>query len=115
MYVYIILTQNIKFFLTQNFSNISGRSHDKSFTLFRLKTKSSAGVKAFAETGRTDVLEEQSQGEGGIYDEFNAPPIASGVGRTEAEFFVDGNHSRVSRFLVKSEKTDCTRGIVNFS
>ncbi|KAJ8918015.1 hypothetical protein NQ315_011468, partial [Exocentrus adspersus] len=72
------------------------RSHDKSFILFRLGQKSSAGVKAFAETGRSDVLEEQSQGEGGIYDEFNAPPITSGVGRTEAEFFVDGNHSRVS-------------------
>lgn len=54
------------------------------------------GVKAFAESGRSDLLEQQSQGEGGIYDEFNAPPITSGVGRTEAEFFVDGNHSRVS-------------------
>lgn len=77
---------------------ISGRSHDKSFILFRLGKKSSAGVKSFAETGRSDLLEQQSQGEGGIYDEFNAPPIASGVGRTEAEFFVDGNHSRVSFF-----------------
>lgn len=53
-------------------------------------------MKAFAETGRSDSLEEQSQGEGGIYDEFNAPPITTGVGRTEAEFFVDGNHSRVN-------------------
>ncbi|CAG9772881.1 unnamed protein product [Ceutorhynchus assimilis] len=75
---------------------VSGRSHDKSFILFRLGKKSSAGVKSFAETGRSDILEQQSQGEGGIYDEFNAPPINSGVGRTEAEFFVDGNHSRVS-------------------
>lgn len=58
--------------------------------------KSSAGVKAFAETGRSDLMEGQSQGDGGVYDEFNAPPINVGVGRTEAEFFVDGNHSRVS-------------------
>lgn len=77
-------------------SKVFGRSHDKSFTLFRLGQRSSSGVKAFAETGRSDILEEQSQGEGGIYDEFNAPPISTGVGRTEAEFFVDGNHSRVS-------------------
>ncbi|XP_017769505.1 PREDICTED: spondin-2 [Nicrophorus vespilloides] len=77
-------------------SKVFGRSHDKSFTLFRLGQQSSNGVKAFAETGRSDLLEEQSQGEGGIYDEFNAPPITAGVGRTEAEFFVDGNHSRVS-------------------
>lgn len=78
------------------FSLVSGRSHDKTFTMFRLGQKSSAGVKAFAETGRTDLLEQQSQGEDGVYDEFNAPPITTGVGRTEAEFFVDGNHSRVS-------------------
>lgn len=49
----------------------------------------------FAENGRSDSLDTQSQGEGGIYDEFNAPPILSGEGRTETEFFVDGNHSRV--------------------
>lgn len=79
-----------------SWSKVFGRSHDKSFILFRLGKKSSAGVKAFAETGRSDLLEQQSQGEGGIYDEFNAPPIGTGVGRTEAEFFVDGNHSRVS-------------------
>lgn len=77
-------------------SKLVGRSHNKSFVLFRLGTRASSGVKTFAETGRTDVLEEQTQGEGGVYDEFNAPPISTGAGRTEAEFFVDGNHSRVS-------------------
>ncbi|XP_023717479.1 spondin-2 [Cryptotermes secundus] len=77
-------------------SKLVGRSHNKSFVLFRLGTRASNGVKTFAETGRTDVLEEQTQGEGGVYDEFNAPPIGIGAGRTEAEFFVDGNHSRVS-------------------
>lgn len=101
-YFFIILHNKIKLFnpTHRHYIQISsffvaGRSHDKSFTLFRLGTKSSAGIKQFAETGRSDILEEQSQGEGGIYDEFNAPPIAQGVGRTEAEFFVDGNHSRV--------------------
>ncbi|KAJ9580796.1 hypothetical protein L9F63_024026, partial [Diploptera punctata] len=73
-----------------------GRSHNRTFVLFRLGTRASNGVKTFAETGRTDVLDEQTQGEGGVYDEFNAPPIGTGAGRTEAEFFVDGNHSRVS-------------------
>lgn len=41
-------------------------------------------------------MEEASQGEGGIFDEFNAPPIPQGVGESESEFFVDGNHSLVS-------------------
>ena len=54
-------------------------------------------MKVFAETGRSDLLEQHGQGEGGIYDEFNAPPITVGVGRTEAEFFVDGNHSKVTK------------------
>jgi hypothetical protein len=77
----------------------AGRSHNKSFVLFRLGTRASNGVKTFAVTGRTDVLEEQTQGEGGVYDEFNAPPIGMGAGRTEAEFFVDGNHSRVWQLI----------------
>jgi len=81
----------------------TGRSHNKSFVLFRLGTRASSGVKTFAETGRTDVLEEQTQGEGGVYDEFNAPPISTGAGRTEAEFFVDGNHSRVCDLITRFE------------
>nr|CAH0098285.1 unnamed protein product [Daphnia galeata] len=77
-------------------SKLVGRSHNKSYTLYRLNQKATEGLKLFAENGRSDYLDTQSQGEGGIYDEFNAPPITSGEGKTEAEFFVDGNHSRVS-------------------
>lgn len=58
----------------------------------------SEGLKVFAESGRSDTLDAQSQGEGGVYDEFNAPPITQGEGRSEAEFFVDGNHSRVINY-----------------
>ncbi|KAH1012368.1 hypothetical protein HUJ05_011539 [Dendroctonus ponderosae] len=92
----------------------SGKSHDKSFILFRLGMKSSAGVKAFAETGRSDLMEGQSQGDGGVYDEFNAPPINIGVGRTEAEFFVDGNHSRVSLMSKIVPSPDWFIGIDSF-
>ncbi|XP_022909736.1 spondin-1 [Onthophagus taurus] len=99
---------------TAQWSKVIGRSHDKSFTLFKLGQKSSPGVKAFAETGRSDLLEEQSQGEGGIYDEFNAPPIATGVGRTEAEFFVDGNHSKVSLISKIIPSPDWFIGIDSF-
>ena len=73
----------------------AGRSHDKSYVLFRLGQPASDGLKVFVEDGRSDALDAQSQGEGGVYDEFNAPPVTNGEGRTEAEFFVDGNHSRV--------------------
>ncbi|XP_057380781.1 spondin-1-like [Daphnia carinata] len=77
-------------------SKLVGRSHNKSYILYRLNHKATRGLKLFAEDGRSDYLDTQSQGEGGIYDEFNAPAILSGEGKTETEFFVDGNHSRVS-------------------
>ncbi|ODN04413.1 Spondin-2 [Orchesella cincta] len=73
-----------------------GRSHNESFHLFQLGRVASEGIRIFSETGASDVLDELSQGEGGVYDEFIAPAIPKGVGRAEAEFFVDGNHSRVS-------------------
>lgn len=81
------------------FLGFTGRSHNKSYILYRLNHKATEGFKSFVENGRSDYLDTQSQGEGGIYDEFNAPPILSGEGRTETEFFVDGNHSRVISIL----------------
>lgn len=79
-----------------SFLVFSGRSHDSTFVLFRLGKRAAPGLKAFAETGRTDALEEQSQGEDGVLDEFTASAIPTGSGRTETELFVDGNHSKVS-------------------
>lgn len=118
--IVLVITSQLYFkllftWLHTQFPLFTGRSHDKSFTLFRLGQKSSVGVRSFAETGRSDLLEEQSQGEGGIYDEFNAPPITSGVGRTEAEFFVDGNHSRVSSEQFYQEQTFHLRSCVYFN
>ena len=55
----------------------------------------SPGLKMFAEQGDTNILDQESQGEGGIFDEFNAPSITEGEGRAEAEFFIDGKHSMV--------------------
>nr|XP_014285028.2 spondin-1 [Halyomorpha halys] len=64
-------------------------SHDKSYTLFRVGRRSSPEVKEFAEAGRWEPPP------GGL-DHFSGPPVPSGQGRTEAVFFADGNHSRVS-------------------
>lgn len=36
-----------------------------------------------------------TQGSRGVFDSFSAPSIQQGAGRTEADFFVDGNHSKV--------------------
>ncbi|XP_066939232.1 spondin-2-like [Macrobrachium rosenbergii] len=77
-------------------SKVVGRSHDPSFHLFHVGEVASDGLKQFAELSQTDILDAQSQGEGGVFDEFIAPPVTQGVGETQAQFFVDGNHTKVS-------------------
>jgi hypothetical protein len=79
---------------------LSGRSHNRFFSLFRDGDTASDGLKTFCETGQSDGLAAQSQAEGGVFDEFNGPAISSGQGSSRTEFFVDGNHTHVSRLLV---------------
>lgn len=66
-------------------------------------------IKEFAETGGTEKLDKQptftAAKNGGyssdydrnrvILDGFSAPPIESGVGISQANLFMDGNHTRV--------------------
>lgn len=77
-------------------SKLIGRSHNHEFVLFRLGTAASAGLRTFVESGQADTLSDVGQGHLGLFDIFSAAPIAAGAGRTESQFFVDGNHSRVS-------------------
>jgi hypothetical protein len=83
------------------FSKVVGRSHDSEFSLYRIGSVASAGFKKFVETGNSDIIDTFSQGTTGAYgtplilDAFTAPPILEGVGQTEAQFFADGNHSKV--------------------
>ncbi|GBP51697.1 hypothetical protein EVAR_48320_1 [Eumeta japonica] len=73
-------------------SGFPGVSHDRAYVLFRLGRRVPPAVRQFAEAGRADGL-----GSGpGTFDTFGAPAVTQGAGRTEAEFFVDGNHSRGS-------------------
>ena len=83
--------------ITDSLNLFIGRSHNSTYVLFHEDQVASEGLKEFAEVGGTHVLEEESQGVGGIFDEFNAPPISEGVGISESEFFVDGNHSMVNK------------------
>ncbi|XP_073996424.1 spondin-2-like [Rhodnius prolixus] len=79
---------------TAQFSKLIGMSHDKKWSLFRVGSPVNNQVKTFAETGRWEVTE--GQGSPGLLDQFTGPPVPSGQGRTEAQFFLDGNHSMVS-------------------
>ncbi|XP_063223085.1 uncharacterized protein LOC134531320 [Bacillus rossius redtenbacheri] len=77
-------------------SRLVGRSHDASYALFRLGQRVGAAARQLAETGGSQLLQDDAQGAAGLLDAFSAPAVAQGAGRAEAEFFLDGNHSRVS-------------------
>lgn len=91
-YYQLSALEKLFFLLSSDLVIFSGKSHGRSYSLFRLGQKASPGVKSFAESGRADLLEAPGPG---VMDEFVAPAIPSGSGRTEATFFVDGNHSMV--------------------
>jgi len=74
-----------------------GRTHDSGFSLYRLGSFASPGLKKFAETGNSDIIDTFAQGRTGVCDAFTAAPILEGVGQAETQFFADGNHSKVSR------------------
>lgn len=72
-----------------------GRTHNSSFSMYRIGGMASQGLKKFVETSSADELDESSQGADGVFDAFNGAPITAGVGQTETQFFVDGNHTLV--------------------
>lgn len=66
----------------------------------------------FAETGRSDDLEAQSTT--GTFDDFSAPPIFSGSGYNEANFFADINHTLVSFITKITPSPDWFVGVDSF-
>lgn len=70
-------------------------SHDENFILFRVGDMANKDFKLFAETGKTDVLGKPKEFNNNILDEFSTSSIRKGVGKAQAKFFVDGNHSMV--------------------
>ncbi|KAH8384890.1 hypothetical protein KR093_011814 [Drosophila rubida] len=106
---------------TAQWTKTLGRTHNANYALYHIGQPATAGVKQFAETGKTELLdsnagEQQQQtmqaaqstqsaqsaqsgfagGERSVFDEFSMPAIQLGAGRSEAKVFVDSNHSLVS-------------------
>lgn len=77
-------------------SKLIGMSHGRQYVLFRAGEVADAAIKTFAETGRSDLIEQNAQLKEGVLDTFITPPISQGVGDTHSQVFVDGNHSRIS-------------------
>lgn len=93
-------------------SLVAGRTHDTTYNLFKVGHLASAAVKQFVETSRGDLLTETRQSS--VFDEFVLPPINSGAGRSESQFFVDGNHSRVSLITRITPSPDWFVGMNSF-
>lgn len=74
--------------------------------------KASAPVKQFVETSRSELLTQTKQAS--VFDEFVLAPINSGSGRSESQFFVDGNHSRVSLITRITPSPDWFIGMDSF-
>lgn len=49
-----------------------------------------------------------------VFDEFVLPAVNSGTGRSESQFFVDGNHSRVSLITRIAPSPDWFVGVDSF-
>ncbi|XP_058462805.1 spondin-2 [Malaya genurostris] len=78
-----------------------GQSHSAAFHLFQLNEPASESVKIFVESGHAHALEEElTDRNAAIYDEFHLHKIPKGLGVSEATFFVDGHHNKVS-FITK--------------
>nr|CAD7404239.1 unnamed protein product [Timema poppensis] len=71
-----------------------GRSHAPSYQLFRVGQTASEGLRLFAETGRSHLLELENGI--GVLDQFSGSPVPSGLGTSSTRFFVDSAHSRLS-------------------
>ncbi|GAB0097155.1 spondin-2 [Sergentomyia squamirostris] len=91
-----------------------GRTHTSHWHLFHEGELASASVKQFVETGKSDLLTDAPDGQQ-IFDAFTLPPIESGSGRSEAKFFVDGNHSIVSLMTRIVPSPDWFIGLNSFS
>lgn len=91
-------------------SKVYGVSHDRSHVLFRLGRRVSPAVRQFVETGQPNLLGPSA----GTMDVFGAAAIPQGAGRAESEFFVDGNHSRVSIMARMIPSPDWFIGIDSF-
>ncbi|XP_050543601.1 spondin-1 isoform X2 [Daktulosphaira vitifoliae] len=81
--------------------------------MFREGSPASEGVRMFAKTGRSDKLDDGG-GDEIILDTFTAPSALTGAARTQAQFFVDGNHSRVSLISRMIPSPDWFVGIDSF-
>ncbi|XP_048513643.1 uncharacterized protein LOC105685150 [Athalia rosae] len=77
------------------FGKLIGRTHDSSYTLYRLGERLSQGARQYVETGRADGLDAGGESPNTLHS-FVGPPVPQGEGTSIGRAFLDGNHTRIS-------------------
>lgn len=78
-----------------SFFTIPGRTHDSSYSLYRLGERLSQGARQYVETGRADGLDAGGESPSTLHS-FVGPPVPQGEGTSVGRAFLDGNHTLVS-------------------
>lgn len=79
-----------------HFSKTFGVSHSTNFSLFKIDTIASAGLKEFCETTDTDEFENGEINSQLVFDEFTIPKLSDPMDQVESRLFVQSNNSMVS-------------------
>ncbi|KAJ0183459.1 hypothetical protein K1T71_001435 [Dendrolimus kikuchii] len=77
-------------------SQVFGQSHNASYALYKVSEVARPSVRDFAQFGKLDTLVNEGDDDPKVYDQFSAPAIGKGFGKTENMVFVDGSHSMIS-------------------
>ncbi|XP_043270150.1 uncharacterized protein mspo isoform X2 [Venturia canescens] len=95
------------------FGKLVGRTHDATYSLYRLGERLTAGGTQYVETGRTDGLDTGGESSS-ILNTFTGPSIPQGEGNSIARAFLDGNHSLVSIMARINPSPDWFVGVDSF-
>lgn len=77
------------------FSQSFGVSHSTNFTLFKVDTVASPGLKEFCETTKTSEWENQKSSKM-VFDEFTVPKLTNPMDKIDSRLFVQSNNSLIS-------------------
>nr|XP_012136222.1 PREDICTED: uncharacterized protein LOC100877354 isoform X2 [Megachile rotundata] len=95
------------------FGKLIGRTHDSTYTLYRLGERLSTGVRLYVETGRTDGLDADGDSPNSLHS-FTGPPVPQGEGSSIARAFLDGNHTLISIMARINPSPDWFVGVDSF-
>lgn len=77
------------------FSQSFGVSHSNNFSLFKVDTIASPGLKEFCETAKTSEWENQKSSKM-VFDEFSIPKLSNPMDKIDSRLFVQSNNSLIS-------------------